>query len=193
MPDVLVDAEGGDVLEPGLVGSQLDEFGLNGPPPRLPRRAQLSGQARDRGVLAAQLPDRPRHRAHGDRPARGDQGRDLLHERPPHAVGIITTPHPLPPDQSHPRRAGHVVKNAAAATPTDSEHPARRATGRRRGARDRHHQQPVQTLDRLDMDAVETEQQIAAGARASGRARISAPRTMVRHVEVLGWSSSWRY
>ena len=40
---------------------------------------------------------------------------------------------------------------------------------------------------------VETEQQIAAGTRASGRARISAPRTIVRHVEVLGWSSSWRY
>ncbi|WP_206694429.1 hypothetical protein, partial [Microbacterium lacticum] len=63
----------------------------------------------------------------------------------------------------------------------------------RRGARDRHHQQPVQTLDRLDMDAVETEQQVTAGTRASGRARISAPRTIVRHVEVLGWSSSWRY
>ena len=37
----------------------------------------------------------------------------------------------------------------------------------------------------LDMHAVEAEQKIAARTRAGGRARVSAPRTMVRHVEVL--------
>ena len=37
----------------------------------------------------------------------------------------------------------------------------------------------------LDMDAVETDQQIAAGTRISGRARVSAPRSRVKHVEVL--------
>ncbi|WP_346029259.1 hypothetical protein, partial [Dermacoccus barathri] len=35
------------------------------------------------------------------------------------------------------------------------------------------------------MDAVETDQQIAAGTRISGRARVSAPRSRVKHVEVL--------
>lgn len=49
-----------------------------------------------------------------------------------------------------------------------------------------HHRQPVATVDVLDMDPVKAEQEVAAGTRISGRARISAPRTMVRHVEVLG-------
>ncbi|NYJ66494.1 hypothetical protein HNR16_001282 [Pseudoclavibacter chungangensis] len=37
----------------------------------------------------------------------------------------------------------------------------------------------------LDMDTVQAQKQVAAGTRAGGRARVSAPRTMVRHVEVL--------
>ena len=36
------------------------------------------------------------------------------------------------------------------------------------------------------MDAVKAKQQIATRARTSGRARISAPRSRVKHVEVLG-------
>lgn len=36
MPDVFVDAEGGDAVESGLVGGQLHKFGFDGPPHRLP-------------------------------------------------------------------------------------------------------------------------------------------------------------
>ena len=46
-------------------------------------------------------------------------------------------------------------------------------------------QQPVAAVNVLDMDAVETDQQIAAVTRISGRARVSAPRSRVKHVEVL--------
>ncbi|MGK4188864.1 hypothetical protein AB0X98_11875 [Rothia koreensis] len=35
------------------------------------------------------------------------------------------------------------------------------------------------------MDTIEAEEQVATGTWADGRARVSAPRTMVRHVEVL--------
>ncbi|WP_448233658.1 hypothetical protein [Microbacterium lacticum] len=37
----------------------------------------------------------------------------------------------------------------------------------------------------LDMQTVEAEQQVTAGTGISGGVRVSAPRTMVRHVEVL--------
>src|SRR5690606_2947902 len=57
MPDVL--AEAGDILEPGLVRRELDQFGFDGPPHRLPRRPELPGESLDGGVLATQLPDRP--------------------------------------------------------------------------------------------------------------------------------------
>ena len=37
----------------------------------------------------------------------------------------------------------------------------------------------------LDMDALEAEQEVTAGTRVSGRARVSAHRSRVKHVEVL--------
>ncbi len=40
-------------------------------------------------------------------------------------------------------------------------------------------------IDALDMNAVETEQKVTAGARISGRARRNAPRGRGKHVEVL--------
>ncbi len=193
MPDVLIDAEGGDVLEPGLVLSQFDQLGLDGPPHRLPRRSELTGDTVHGGVLAAQLPDRPADGARGDRPAPGHQTRELLHERPSHASHLVAPPDPLPPHDPHPRHAGHIMKHPSATSAAGRDDPARRAAGRCRRARDGHDQQPVTAVNVLDMDPIEAEQQVAAGTRAGGRARVSAPRTIVRHVEVLGWSSSWSY
>lgn len=40
-------------------------------------------------------------------------------------------------------------------------------------------------LGRADIDAIKAEQQVAAGTRIGG-ARVSAPRSRVKHVEVLG-------
>src|SRR5690606_18149397 len=54
-----------------------------------------------------------------------------------------------------------------------------------RRRRDGHDQQIIEAVDMLDVDAIETEQQVAAGTRAEGGTRVSAPRSRVKHVEVL--------
>lgn len=72
-------------------------------------------------------------------------------------------------------------------TPTPGrDNPARRAPRLRSRARHGDDQQPLSTVDLLDMDAIEAEQHIATETRTSRRARISAPRSRVKHVEVLG-------
>ncbi|GAA2145734.1 hypothetical protein GCM10009825_38720 [Arthrobacter humicola] len=38
----------------------------------------------------------------------------------------------------------------------------------------------------LDMNTIETNKQVTTGTRGGGRARVSAPRSKVKHVEVLG-------
>ncbi|WP_222704595.1 hypothetical protein, partial [Actinomyces polynesiensis] len=40
-------------------------------------------------------------------------------------------------------------------------------------------------FDTLNMHVLEAKQQVAAGTRVGGRARFSAPRSMLKHVEVL--------
>ena len=59
MPHVLIDAQGRDVLEPGLIRGHRLEQRLDRPPDGVPGRAELAGQATHRGVLTTQLPDRP--------------------------------------------------------------------------------------------------------------------------------------
>lgn len=126
MPDVLIDAERGDPIKPGLIGRQRDELGLDSAPHRLPRRPQLPGESLDGGVFAPQLSDRPADGSVGDRPAPGDQARQLLRERLPLAFLLTASPDPLSPHDSHPHRAGHVMKHPAATPATDSYDPARR-------------------------------------------------------------------
>jgi len=101
------------------------------------------------------------------------------------AVGVTASEDALPPHDPHSRHTGHVLQHPASSSTADSDNPTRRAPGRRRRARDRHHQQPVAAIDGLDMNTVEPEQQVAAGTQAGGRARVSAPRSRVKHVEVL--------
>lgn len=153
--------------------------------PQLPREALNSR------VLATQLPDRPRRRSLGDRPARSDQGRELLDERPLEAPVLCAPPDSLPPHDPNPNHARDVVKDVTTTAHCDYSAHGTPSRPRRRRNGDSHHS--LVTVDGLDMDPVEAEQQVAAGTRTGGRAGISAPLTMVRHVEVLGRSSSWRY
>ncbi len=81
MPDVLIDTQRGDVLESGLVGREPLQLGLDSAPHRLPRRPQLTGKSCDRGVFAPQLSDRPADGSVDDRPAPGDQTRELVAPR----------------------------------------------------------------------------------------------------------------
>ena len=136
-------------------------------------------------MLAAELIDRPRHRADRDRPAPGDQRRELLHESPPRTRALPTPPDALPPEDPNPRRSRHVVQHPRPASTTNRDHATVRAAGRPRRRRDRHDHHPPETLNMLNPHPLKAEQHVAAGTRNSGRARGSAPRTMVRHVEVL--------
>jgi hypothetical protein len=78
------------------------------------------------------------------------------------------------------------MQNTPATTATHRHDAACRASRRRHRGRDRHNEHVDTAIDMLDVDAIQTEQQIAAGARAGGGARVSAPRSRVKHVEVLG-------
>jgi hypothetical protein len=55
------------------------------------------------------------------------------------------------------------MQHPSAPPTTGRNDPARRTPGRCCRRRDGHDQQIIETVDMLDMDAVETEQQIAAG------------------------------
>src|SRR5690606_10628713 len=125
------------------------------------------------------------HGALGDRSARSDQRRHLFHERPPRAVRIIAPPDALPPHDPHPCHTGHIMQHPSAPPTTSRDDPARRTPSRCRRRRDGHDQQIIEAVDMLDVDAIETEQQVAAGTRAEGGTRVSAPRSRVKHVEVL--------
>src|SRR5690606_21606139 len=78
------------------------------------------------------------------------------------------------------------MQHPASTPATGRDHPARLTPHRRRRRRHRHDQQRITPVDVLDMDTVEPEQHVAAGTRISSRAHVSAPRSRVKHVEVLG-------
>ncbi|MFC5122093.1 hypothetical protein ACFPRL_01090 [Pseudoclavibacter helvolus] len=92
----------------------------------------------------------------------------------------------MPPHDPHPPNTGDIVQDPTPPATTDRDDPARGTTRRHRRARDRDRQNPVVPLDSLNMDPVEAEQQVTARARAGSGARRSAPRSRVKHVEVLG-------
>lgn len=130
MPDMLVHPECRDVLEPGLVGGEPHQLGFDRTPHRLPRRAQLPGEAVHGRVFATQLTDRPRGCALRDRTPRSDHRWELLHERLLAARIVGAPPDPLPPHDPHPRHAGHVVQDPSASSAAHGDHAARRAFGR---------------------------------------------------------------
>ncbi len=101
-------------------------------------------------------------RAAVPRPARRHKRWDLLHERVPHAPGLVTPPDTLPPHQLDAGHARDVVQDPVAATTTDGDHSALRAPGRRGRGRDRDNQPIIAALDMLDMDTVQAQQHIAA-------------------------------
>jgi len=130
VPDVLVDPQCGDVLEPGLVCGHRLEQRLDRAPHGAPGRAELAGEAGHRGVLAAQLVDRPPARPPGQQcPWRG-QVLVLLDERASRALRFGAAPDPLAPDQrDRAAEAGKVDQPNLAATVAVGHHAARPAPG----------------------------------------------------------------
>lgn len=158
VPDVFIDPERPHTLEAGLVRRKALQFGSYGTPKRLPRRPEPAGQAKDGGVFAAQLPDRPLDRAGRDRAPRSHQGRDLLGERALCTTGVKAAPGPLAPGQLDPHfPVGHVVQDPEAPAPARGHDPARGTAHQdpRRG--DGHGHQLPAAFDALDMEALQAE------------------------------------
>ena len=173
----IIDPERDHTTQTGLIVSQRLEQRADRAPQRLPRRPQLPGQARDRGVLAAQLADRPGHRPARQRPARADQVRALLDEHTDRAPGVRAPPGPLPPPDRHRDHPGHVAQHSQPPPTPHSDDPAPWAAHQLRRRRDRHGHARRTTLDVLDMDTVHAEQDITARAGIDGGCA-GAPRSV---------------
>ena len=122
MPDVLVDPQGPHPIEPGRVG--VDRRQQRSDP--APGGAELAGQASDRGVLTAQLADRPPARSNRQqRPRRDDLVVPaLLGERARQAQPLRSGPGPLEPHHPHrPPEARSIDQGRVAAAVADHDHP----------------------------------------------------------------------
>ncbi len=200
VPDVLIDAQGGDACEPGRVGGHLLEQRLNGAPHRAPRRAELTSQTSDAGVLAAQLIDRPPARPRRQQRPWTSQICVLLSERPGRAPLLGTAPRPFTPDQpDRPPEAGHIDELHLAASVAVRNHPARPAPARPGGCFDDDADQPGVFADVDDVEAIEADEEVTpiavarslrTWARAVARRRLEHRRGLP--VGKLGRSRSWK-
>jgi hypothetical protein len=129
VPHVLIHPEGGHPGEAGLVlGRGLQQRPDRAPHGR-PARPELPGQAVDRGVLAAQLPDRPPARPDRQQRPRPGNLLVLLGERPDRAHRLKARPGPLEPADPDPTSEARGIDQLDRAPPVTTRHdPTRRAT-----------------------------------------------------------------
>ena len=117
VPHVLIDAQGRCPGEPGLVGGQVLKSRLDRPSQGPPGHREPARQAVDRGVLEAQLPDRPADRPGRQGPARRDQPGQLLAERPPRAARVRARPPALAPVDLNRHEAVRTLRTNRETTP----------------------------------------------------------------------------
>jgi hypothetical protein len=158
--DMLVDAEPGHPGEPGLVvGHRLEQRPDRGPD-RVPGRAQLTGDPGDRGMLVADLADRPPTRPRRQqRPWRRDLP-VLLGEHLDRARRLDTAPRPYAPHQLHqPVETRRINQPDLTTAVARRNHPTARAATHRQG-RLHTHRQPTSTIagDGSDMQPVKADQ-----------------------------------
>ena len=168
VPDVLVDPEGGDAGEPGLILRRGGQDRPDRGPHRLPRRAELTGHPGHRAVLATDLMHRPPAGPCGEHGPRLGDLLVLLGEHPDRTRRLRTFPGPFPPpqlDRPAERRSIHQPHRAPAMTRGDD--PAGRAAHHRQGRLDRHPQPAaIVPLDPGHVQPVEPDQQVTALAVA---------------------------
>lgn len=134
---------------------------------------------------ATQLPDRPGDGALHERASTGDHSGHVVHERLPHAVPALASPDTLRPHDPHPHRAGYIVQHATATPPVDHDASTHQTPDRRGQCEYSHDLRTVAAIDVLDMDTIETAQQITASTWTVGQASRSARRSRANHVEFL--------
>ena len=183
MPHVLIDAEGRDTAEAGLIRGHLLKQRFDGPPHRSPRRPELPRQPEHRRVLAAQLPDRPPTRTGRQQRAGPGHIVALLGHQPARTVGFGAPPGPLAPGElDRPAEARRVDQPYHAAAVTAHHDAADPATLDPRGRLDLHSQiRPASAshlLHRRHVQPVETDEKITARAVTTGRTRARARRTL---------------
>lgn len=189
MPDVLVDAEGADAVEAGLVGGKRLQQLLDRPP----RGPQLAGEALHGGVFAAHLPNRPPARSSRQQGPRAGQLLVAFGEGTGRAVRLGAPPGPLAPHQFDRSAHGRDVDQPDLPPAVTAGHDTTRPAGLDpRGRLDHDTQQQAAFAVVLthgdDVEAVQADEQIAAitgGIRAA--ARSSTRRRLGQRQEPSGW------
>lgn len=168
-PNVFVHAQGVDAGQPIRGRRAADCFGFDGVPEGMPGHPELIGQSRNRRVVATERVHRPTDGPGGEfRPWTGQ--RMGFRERRSWTVRLWAAPDAFGPEQAHGLAETRDVMEAdMAATVTDRDDPAVRATGE--GFTRFHAQYETVTgrSDRGEVDAFDTGQRISTGAPATAR------------------------
>ena len=176
MPDVLVDAQDFNTVEPCRIISGGVEHWPDLGPQRVPRRAQLAGQPLDGGVLIPQLTDRPGHRAGCQQAARGGDLRVLLGEGHDRAGGLAADPAVFAPSQAGRTPSGRSIDQGHSdASVAGRDDAATGATGQRVAGLDVEDDALVGGIDVGQVQSGEAEEDIAATATVQ-RCRAGARR-----------------
>lgn len=201
VPHMLIDPEALHAGEPGVVVGHLLQQRSDRGPHGVPRRPELSGDPADRGVLAADLVDRPPARPRRQQSPRPGDLLVLLGEDLRRTRRLDAAPGPLAPDQpDRPVEARRIDQHHVTAAVAARNDTARRATHRGPGRLDPHREQPdvVVELDGDHVQLAEPDEQVATravvgvvmAARSDVRRRLRQRRGLPDRV--LGRSRSWR-
>jgi hypothetical protein len=186
-PDVLIDPQGHDPVQPGRVTHALDRLDLDRVPGCVPAHPEVTGQRRDRGVVVGQSVGGPSDRPGRQLGPRIDQAVGLG-ERADRAAGVRTSPDPLAPGNHHLRpERRRVVCSMDPPPVTDRDHPTDPAPRHQLVGLDCHHHLPAAVVVHVDhMQAGGIEHLIGTGA--PGR---TVAASTIRHVGVSKHQSAW--
>ncbi|MEI2810954.1 MAG: hypothetical protein V9F00_12405 [Nocardioides sp.] len=180
VPHVLVDPEDGHPVEAGRVLVHRLQQRLDRLPHRAPPGAELAADPVHRGVLAADLLDRPPARSRRQRRARRGDALVLLHERRHRAPRFGADPPPLTPDDPHrsAHRRGVDQRDRDTAVAVRDDPAGRAAHDRRLGLHRDHERAAVVAVNPDHVQPVQPDQHVTTLAVA---AQSTAARRRLTH------------